>query len=85
VNAIGAAPDIGRRRRLELGERLEKADVKKIIVELSTDDARKISSDEWFQWELIRAKRKTAAQKPAVAKTQFSGVPVVIKKTASGA
>ncbi|QND24000.1 plasmid partitioning protein RepB (plasmid) [Rhizobium leguminosarum bv. viciae] len=85
VNAIGAAPDIGRRRWLELGERLEKADVEKIIVELSADDARKISSDERFQRALILATKKTAAPKPAVAKTQVNGVPVMIKKTASGA
>ncbi|MGO7210646.1 plasmid partitioning protein RepB [Rhizobium leguminosarum] len=85
VNAIGAAPDIGRRRWLELGERLEKADVEKIIVELSADDARKISSDERFQRALVLATKKTAAPKPAVAKTQVSGVPVMIKKTASGA
>lgn len=85
VNAIGAAPDIGRRRWLELGERLEKADVEKIIVELSADDARKISSDERFQRALVLATQKTAAPKPAVAKTQVNGVPVMIKKTASGA
>ncbi|QND37404.1 plasmid partitioning protein RepB (plasmid) [Rhizobium leguminosarum bv. viciae] len=85
VNAIGAAPDIGRRRWLELGERLEKADVEKIIVELSADDARKISSDERFQRALILATKKTAAPKPAVAKTRVNGVPVMIKKTASGA
>ncbi|MGO7163258.1 plasmid partitioning protein RepB [Rhizobium johnstonii] len=85
VNAIGAAPDIGRRRWLELGERLEKADVEKIVAELSADDARKISSDERFQRALVLATKKTAAPKPAMAKTQVSGVPVMIKKTASGA
>ncbi|MGO8500450.1 plasmid partitioning protein RepB [Rhizobium leguminosarum] len=84
VNAIGAAPDIGRRRWLELGERLEKADVEKIVAELSADDARKISSDERFQQALVLATKKTAAPKPAVAKTQVGGVPVMIKKTASG-
>ncbi|MBP2491319.1 plasmid partitioning protein RepB [Rhizobium leguminosarum] len=85
VDAIGAAPDIGRRRWLELGERLEKADVEKIIAELSADDARKISSDERFQRALVLATKKTAAPKPAVAKTQVTGVPVMIKKTVSGA
>ncbi|TAX48347.1 plasmid partitioning protein RepB (plasmid) [Rhizobium leguminosarum] len=85
VNAIGAAPDIGRRRWLELGERLEKADVEKIVAELSADDARKISSDERFQRALVLATKKTAAPKPAVAKSEVSGVPVMIKKTASGA
>ncbi|MBY5407744.1 plasmid partitioning protein RepB [Rhizobium leguminosarum] len=85
VNVIGAAPDIGRRRWLELGGRLEKADVEKIIAELSADDARKISSDERFQRALVLATKKTAAPKPAMAKTQVSGVPVMIKTTASGA
>ncbi|TAV45116.1 plasmid partitioning protein RepB (plasmid) [Rhizobium leguminosarum] len=85
VNAIGAAPDIGRRRWLELGERLEKADVEEIVAELSADDARKISSDERFQRALVLALKKTAAPKPAVAKSEVSGVPVMIKKTASGA
>ncbi|MBY2922355.1 plasmid partitioning protein RepB [Rhizobium leguminosarum] len=85
VNAIGAAPDIGRRRWLELGERLEKADVEKIIAELSADDARKISSDERFHRALVLATKKTTAPKPTVAKSEVSGVPVMIKKTASGA
>ncbi|WHO75566.1 plasmid partitioning protein RepB [Rhizobium sp. BT03] len=85
INAIGAAPDIGRRRWLELGERLEKADIEKIVAELSADDARKNSSDERFQRALVLATKKTATQKPAVAKTEVGGVPVMIKKTASGA
>lgn len=85
INAIGAAPDIGRRRWLELGERLEGADIEKIIVELSADDARRIPSDERFQRALVLATKRTAASKPAIAKTQVSGVPVTIKKTASGA
>lgn len=85
INAIGAAPEIGRRRWLELGERLEKADVGTIIAELSADDARKISSDERFHRALVLATKKTATPKAAVAKTEVSGVPVMIKKTAAGA
>lgn len=85
INVIGAAPDIGRRRWLELGERLEKADVGKILAELSADDARRMSSDERFQRALVLATKKTAEQRPAVAKTEVSGVPVMIKKTAAGA
>ena len=85
INAIGAAPDIGRRRWLELGERLEKADVGKILAELSADDARRMSSDERFQRALVLATKMTAVQRPAVARTEVSGVPVMIKKTAAGA
>ncbi|MFB2605893.1 plasmid partitioning protein RepB, partial [Rhizobium phaseoli] len=85
INAIGAAPDIGRRRWLELGERLEKADVGKILAELSADDARRMSSDERFQRALVLATKTTAVQRPAVARTEVSGVPVMIKKTAAGA
>ncbi|MBX4926618.1 plasmid partitioning protein RepB [Rhizobium binae] len=85
INVIGAAPDIGRRRWLELGERLEKADVGKILAELSADDARRMSSDERFQRALVLATKKTAEQRPALAKTEVSGVPVMIKKTAAGA
>ncbi|ANL44269.1 plasmid partitioning protein RepB [Rhizobium phaseoli] len=85
INAIGAAPDIGRRRWLELGERLEKADVGKILAELSADDARRMSSDERFQRALVLATKTTAVQRPAVARTEVSGFPVMIKKTAAGA
>ncbi|ARO33918.1 plasmid partitioning protein RepB 3-2 (plasmid) [Rhizobium sp. NXC14] len=85
INAIGAAPDIGRRRWLELGEQLENADVEKIIAELSADDARKMTSDERFHRAFVLAKKKAAASKPAVVKSEVSGVPVTVKKTASGA
>ncbi|MGV4796531.1 plasmid partitioning protein RepB [Rhizobium sp. F40D2] len=85
INAIGAAPDIGRRRWLELGDRLDGADIERIIAELSADDARKIPSDERFQRAFVLATKRASAPKPAIAKTQVSGVPVTVKKTASGA
>lgn len=85
INIIGAAPNIGRRRWLELGERLEGADIGAIVAELSADDARRLSSDERFQRALILATKRTAVPKPAIARSQISGVPVTVKKSASGA
>lgn len=85
ITLIGTAPDIGRRRWLELGERLEACEIDEIIDALSADNVRKLSSDDRFHQALILAIGKTAPPKVTVEKSQVSGVPVTVKKSISGA
>jgi ParB family chromosome partitioning protein len=85
ISTIGAAPEIGRRRWLELGERLESVAPEPIIVELSADHSRKLSSDERFQRALVLATKKSQVPESSVARSEISGVPVKFKKTASSA
>ncbi len=49
IEAIGAAPEIGRRRWLELAERLNRDHVKTLIAELSADNLSTASSEQRFQ------------------------------------
>jgi len=81
ISAIGPAPDIGRRRWLELGERLEGVAHEPIIAELSADNSRKLSSDERFQQAMVLAIGKPASAKPEIAPSTISGVPVTFKRT----
>ncbi len=85
ITAIGAAPEIGRRRWLELGERLESVSFEPILAELSADNSRQLSSDERFHQALMLASKKPVASKDLAPKAQISGVPVQFKRTASSA
>ncbi|NTF44674.1 plasmid partitioning protein RepB [Rhizobium rhizogenes] len=81
ISAIGPAPDIGRRRWLELGERLEGVASEPIVAELSADNSRKLSSDERFQQAMVLAIGKPASTKPTAEPSAISGVPVTFKRT----
>ncbi|TIX87715.1 plasmid partitioning protein RepB [Rhizobium sp. P44RR-XXIV] len=81
ISAIGPAPEIGRRRWLELGERLEGVAPEPIVAELSADNSRKLSSDERFQQAMALAIGKPASTKPIVEPSAISGVPVTFKRT----
>ena len=81
ISAIGPAPEIGRRRWLELGEHLETAAAEPIIAELSADNYRKMSSDERFQRALILATNKPASAKATATPKSITGVPVTFKRT----
>lgn len=81
ISAIGPAPDIGRRRWLELGERLEGIAHEPIIVELSADNSRKLSSDERFQQAMVLAIGKPTSVKPETVPSTISGVPVTFRRT----
>ncbi|MDR6820323.1 ParB family chromosome partitioning protein [Neorhizobium sp. 2083] len=85
ITAIGAAPEIGRRRWLELGERLESVEPGLILAELSADNSRELSSDERFHRALALASKRPVAPKAPTPKGQISGVPVQFKKNASSA
>lgn len=81
ISAIGPAPEIGRRRWLELGERLESVAAEPIVTELSADNYRRLSSDERFQQAMALAIGKPASSKAAVAPSSIAGVPVTFKRT----
>lgn len=81
INAIGPAPEIGRRRWLELGERLEGIAFEAIVAELSADNSRKLSSDERFQLAMGLATDKPSSAKSPTAPAMISGVPVTFKRT----
>lgn len=85
VTAIGAAPEIGRRRWLELGERLETVEPDVVLAQLSADNSGQLSSDERFHRALAFASKRPALTTAPAAKAQISGVPVQFKKTASSA
>lgn len=85
ITAIGVAPEIGRRRWLELGERLESVEPDLILAELSADNSRPLSSDERFHRALALASRRPAVTEAPVVNPQISGVPVQFKKNASSA
>lgn len=81
ISAIGPAPEIGRRRWLELGEHLETTAPEPIVAKLSADNCRKMSSDERFQQALAMALGKLDSAKPSAAPSSISGVPVTFKRT----
>ncbi|CAN7600535.1 plasmid partitioning protein RepB [Neorhizobium sp. LjRoot104] len=84
ITAIGAAPEIGRRRWLDLGERLENVEPDRILAELSADNSQ-LSSDERFHRVLMLASRSPAVTKAPAVNTKVPGVPVQFKKNASSA
>jgi len=49
IEAIGAAPEVGRRRWMEFVDLLPKAKGKELIALLSADNSRTLSSDQRFQ------------------------------------
>ncbi|TIV78480.1 MAG: plasmid partitioning protein RepB [Mesorhizobium sp.] len=49
IEAIGAAPEIGRRRWMELADLLPKASVKNVLASLSEPETKALSSDRRFQ------------------------------------
>jgi ParB family chromosome partitioning protein len=81
ISAIGTAPEVGRRRWLELGERLESLASEPIVAALSADNYRKMSSDERFQQALVLATDKPTAVRSATTPSSVAGVPVTLKRT----
>ncbi len=80
---IGPAPEVGRRRWMELGTLLESADVEALLEELSSaDDFATLSSNERFQHvvTLLNAPKPKAT---APATIHAGALPVSIKQTAS--
>lgn len=81
ISAIGAAPEIGRRRWLELGEHLETADTDAIVTRLSADNLRQMSSNDRFHHAFALAAKKETGPKSAAAAHQIDDLPVKLKRT----
>lgn len=84
ISAIGAAPEIGRRRWMELGEKLEKSVPGRVLAALSADNIRMLTSNERFHHALALAGSETPVAKKSVPAEQADGIPVKIKRTGSG-
>ena len=86
IAAIGAAPEIGRRRWLELGEHVEKggAAIANLLAILTGDEAKQQTSDQRFQLALNILTRVEVAPKVVTFDVVAGDVPVKIKKTGTG-
>lgn len=85
ITAIGAAPDIGRRRWAELAERMTPTNCEAISAVLSADNARALSSQERFHKAFEVTKNAEIRSVQADPKSQLPGLPVTLKTSASGA
>ena len=85
LTAIGAAPDVGRRRWAELAERLTPSNCETIATELSADNWRALSSPERFQRALEIAQNKEQRTVSAASKAEIPGLPVTLKTSAKSA
>lgn len=83
ISAIGSAPEVGRRRWMELAEQVEHRDVSEIVTELSAIERGKMTSDERFQF--VSRKMTTVDAKPAPIIETAGEVPVKIRRTSAGA
>ncbi len=81
ISAIGSAPEIGRRRWLELGEHLEKADIDALMTMLSADNLRQMSSNDRFHRAFAFVTKKETDAKASAASTQIADLPVKFKRT----
>lgn len=84
IVAIGAAPEIGRRRWLELGEHAERCDIAAVLARLAQADAQRQTSDQRFHLALSTVTGKIAASKTIPVDSVADDVPVRIKKTRTG-
>ncbi|PWE54055.1 plasmid partitioning protein RepB [Metarhizobium album] len=84
IMLIGSAPDIGRRRWMEFGERLESGDPEVLLAALSSaDDLKALPSNERFQRALLLASAKAEKAKFTVAESRIGNVPVTFKRIGS--
>jgi ParB family chromosome partitioning protein len=63
IEKIGSAPEVGRRRWLELSEQLEASQVDTLIAELSADNLAHSRSDDRFQFVADFVKRNKSSEK----------------------
>lgn len=84
VRLIGPAPDVGRRRWMDLGTQVAQAGAEELVTALSSaDDFRSLPSNDRFQRVVdLLTKQKEKPTAPTVAAHQ-GDVPVTVKKTAS--
>ena len=82
IEAIGPAPDVGRRRWMEFADKLAKLDIDDVLGRLKQEDAAGGSSDERFQiaFAFVSSAGKNGGQ-PSTAAIALPDLPVVIKKS----
>lgn len=93
IEAVGPAPEVGRRRWMELAEKLDKSKTAAILKVLETEEARAKTSDERFQIAFAEAFKKPVttadqAQKATAAEAwapSDKSVSVKLTKTAKRA
>ena len=78
IEAIGSAPETGRRRWMELAEKLPDLDLARLLAWLGSEAGRKVSSDQRFQAALEAANTKRQPDADPVG-TVAEGVPVRFK------
>jgi ParB family transcriptional regulator, chromosome partitioning protein len=84
VRLIGPAPDVGRRRWMDLGALVENMDAAALVRELSSaDDFRALPSNDRFQQVLNRVTPQKAKPVAIAPAPQPGQLPVTVKKTAS--
>ncbi|HBF31571.1 plasmid partitioning protein RepB [Rhizobium sp.] len=82
VGLIGPAPDVGRRRWMDLSAQLESADVAGLVDDLSSaDDFRALPSNDRFQHVLERVSARKEKPSTAALSPQPDELPVTVKKT----
>lgn len=84
ITAIGPAPEIGRRRWLELGENITNRSLEDLLALLATEPLLQSSSDERFHRVLNAVTRKTPPFEPREVSVISADIPVQIKRTGSG-
>jgi ParB family chromosome partitioning protein len=84
ITAIGAAPEIGRRRWLELGEHINDRSNEDLLALLATEPLRRMSSDERFHRVLSTVTKKNSAPEAREVFNLSADLPVQIKRTGSG-
>lgn len=84
ISAIGAAPDIGRRRWMELAEKLPETGSAALVAALSADNLRAMPSNERFHHALALVSRESVPAKKSPAIIPHGEIPVRIRKTGSG-
>jgi ParB family chromosome partitioning protein len=89
VEAIGSAPEVGRRRWMELVDLLPKGRVPDLLALLSADNGSTVSSDQRFEMAVNALRKKPEAQKAAASPESWvprdKSVSVTVKSTAKKA
>lgn len=84
VQLIGPAPDVGRRRWMDLAAQVENSDVNALVSVLSSaDDFRALPSNDRFQRALESVQMPKDKPRASAPETPLAQLPVTVKKTAT--
>jgi ParB family chromosome partitioning protein len=84
IAAIGPAPEIGRRRWLELGEHIDNRSLEELLAMLASDPVVRLTSDERFHRILSAVTKKDSLPDAKEVFDVSAEIPVQIKRTGSG-